>query len=108
MSMVAYNADKDSLLYNCRDRHQDSKTTSMVIIYEGKLVLQQYLDKNVEIAIDYIDRGCILNAHNFLASRPTGMTVKCLTAVTYYYLPYDTLLTLSTLYPDLRAQLNEA
>lgn len=80
----------------------------MVIIYEGKLVLQQYVDQNVELTIDYIGKGSILNAHNFLASRATGMTVKCLTAVTYYYLPYDILLSLSTIYPDLRAQINEA
>lgn len=106
--MVAYNADKDSLLYNARDLAQDSKTTSMIIIYEGKIVLSQFVDKNVEIAIDYVDRGCIMNAHNFLASRATNMSVKCLTAVTYYYLPYDTLLLLSTIYPDLRADLNEA
>ena len=79
----------------------------MVIIYSGKLQITTNIDQN-DFAIDYVDRGCILNAHNFLASRNSGVSIKCITAVTYYYMPYENMLKLSTIYPELKAGLNGA
>lgn len=58
--------------------------------------------------IEYITKGTILNSHNFLSQRPTAVTVKCLTAVTYYYLPFDILLDISRIYPALKTALNTA
>lgn len=107
MSMVAFNADKDSFLYNPNDMNSNKTPTHLTIIYEGKLQITTNIEKT-DLAIDYIGRGCILNAHNFLSSRPLGVSVKCITAVTHYYLPYDIMKQLSSVYPELKAGLNIA
>lgn len=107
MSMVAFNSDKDSFLYDANSSSNARTPTHLVVIYEGKLQITTDIEKT-DIAIDYIGRGCILNAHNFLASRASGVSIKCITAVTYYYLSYDVIKQLALVYPELKTGLNTA
>jgi len=60
----------------------------MAIIFSGRLAITTNLENaNNDVVIEYIEKGAILNAHNCLTEREHFATVKCLTAVTYYYLP---------------------
>jgi len=44
------------------------------------------LEDQQDCVIDYISKGTVLNAHNYLAQREHSFDYKCLTSVTYYYL----------------------
>jgi CRP-like cAMP-binding protein len=88
MTMVAMQADKDSFLYNANDSFGRSMADSLTIIFEGKLVYSVTIDAGTELFIEFIEKGTVLDAHTFLAQQSSSVSVKCLTAVTYYYLPY--------------------
>ena len=77
----------------------------MIIIYEGTLAITAEMDAGNEYVLDYIKKGTILNSHNFLSGRPPQASIKCLTAVTFYYLPLYKLEDISANYPALRATL---
>lgn len=108
MHMVAQQADKDQLLYQANNPFTNRIVDQMIIIYDGQLAIQNELDGHTEMNIEYVGKGTILNSHNFLSQRPTAVTVKCLTSVTYYYLPFDILLEISKIYPALKSSLNNA
>lgn len=91
INMIAQQADKDSLLFNAEDSFKSSESTAITIIYSGKLAITAQIDANTEMIIDYISKGAIISAHNCLSYRQTTVTVKCLTSVTYYYLPIELL-----------------
>ena len=75
----------------------------MIIIYEGTLAITAELDAGQEVVLEYIKKGTILNSHNFLSERPITTNIKCLTSVTYYYLPVSRLQDISANYPALRS-----
>lgn len=106
MTMVAMQNDKDSYLYNADDCFNKRGTDKMIIVYAGKLVYQVRIDDKTEINLDNLEKGSILDAHNFLVGRPAQASVKCLSAVTYYYLTYETMKELSQIYPELKSALN--
>lgn len=41
----------------------------MIIIYSGTLAVTIAIENGQDYVIDYIQKGSILNAHNFLAGR---------------------------------------
>ena len=108
INMIAQQADKDSLLFNAEDSFKSSESTAITIIYSGKLAITAQIDANTEMIIDYISKGAIISAHNCLSYRQTTVTVKCLTSVTYYYLPIELLQKVSQIYPNLMNTLNVA
>ena len=108
INMIAQQADKDSLLFNAEDSFKSSESTAITIIYSGKLAITAQIDANTEMIIDYISKGAIISAHNCLSYRQTTVTVKCLTSVTYYYLPIEVLQKVSFVYPNLMNTLNIA
>ena len=108
INMIAQQADKDSLLFNAEDSFKNSESTAITIIYSGKLAITTQIDANTEMIIDYISKGAIISAHNCLSYRQTTVTVKCLTSVTYYYLPIEVLQKVSHVYPNLMNTLNVA
>lgn len=57
---------------------------------------------------DYVKKGSILNAHNFLAQREPIADVKCMSSVTYYYLTRQKLKDISENYPKLRNAIKKA
>ena len=65
------------------------------------------MDSGQEFVVEYIGKGTVINAHNFLSNRTCMNNVKCLSAVTYYYLPVTKLRDLSVNYPVLREIVNE-
>lgn len=105
MTMVAMLIEKDAYLYNADDCFVKQKTDKLVIIYSGKLVYQVRVDNKTDINLDFIEKGSILDAHNFLVSRPAAVSVKCLTSVVYYYLTYDMIKSLAGIYPELKSAL---
>ena len=108
INMIAQQANKDSLLFNAEDSFKSSESTAITIIYSGKLAITAQIDANTEMIIDYISKGAIISAHNCLSYRQTTVTVKCLTSVTYYYLPIEVLQKVSHVYPNLMNTLNVA
>ena len=64
------------------------------------MAITAQIDANTEMIIDYISKGAIISAHNCLSYRQTTITVKCLTSVTYYYLPIEVLQKVSQVYPQ--------
>ena len=108
INMIAQQANKDSLLFNAEDSFKSSESTAITIIYSGKLAITAQIDANTEMIIDYISKGAIISAHNCLSYRQTTVTVKCLTSVTYYYLPIEVLQKVSHVYPNLMNTLNIA
>ena len=58
----------------------------MILIYEGKLCLYTTVDRKDEFPLAYIEKGAIINAHNFLSGQHSDISIKCLTPVTYFYL----------------------
>lgn len=79
----------------------------MIIIYQGKLAITAQIDKQ-ELVIDYINKGAVMNSHNFLSGRRPQTAAKCLTIVTYYFLPLYKLQAISEGYPELRNALKYA
>ena len=94
----------------CDERILDQREIkeSMIIIYSGTLAVTIAIENGQDYVIDYIQKGSILNAHNFLAGRQPNSSIKCLTAVTYYYLPLGKLEDISVNYPVLRSTLSKA
>lgn len=79
------------MLLNGEDPSKSEETTAIIIIYDGRLAVTSNIDDRTELIIEHISKGTVLNAYNCLANRQSSVTVKCLTAVTYYYLPFDIL-----------------
>jgi len=79
-----------------------------VIIYDGRLVMYSLMDTNTELPLAYVDKGAVINPHNFLSGSRGDVNMKCLTTVTYYYLPYQKLRKLAAVYPTLRTSLQKA
>ena len=81
---------------------------SLIIIYEGTLAITTELDAGQEVVLEIIKKGTVMNAHNFLCGRSPTANTKCLTSVTYYFLPFYTLEAISQNrgYEKLRASLN--
>jgi len=79
-----------------------------MIIFDGKLIMFTEVDKNTEFPLAYIEKGTIINPHNFLSGAPGCVSVKCMTSVTYYYLSYKIMRNLAMIYPTLKAKLYEA
>lgn len=75
------------------------------MVYAGKLVMYTVIDRSTEFPLAYMEKGTIINAHNFLSATTNHVSVKCLTSVTYYYLPYKTILGLSSQHNKLRHNL---
>ena len=106
--MIANFSDKDSHLLNAVDVTKSTETTAIIIIYDGRLAVTSDIDGSTEFLIDYISKGTVLNAYNCLANIKTSVNVKCLTSVTYYYMPFDILHSVALNYPSLMKTLNEA
>lgn len=85
ISMVASNADRGSYLHKAKDTTKEA-TQKMTIIYEGKCAITTKFDSGPETVIEYVSKGTIINAHNFLSDRVSETSTKCLTSVVYYYL----------------------
>ena len=41
----------------------------MIIIYEGELCITTEVDSGQEFVIEYLGKGTVINAHNFLSKR---------------------------------------
>ena len=80
----------------------------MTVIYEGRLAVMTKVDRNTDLVVEYVDKGAILNSRHALTNRKTQMTVKCLSAVTYYYLPIASMFKMAVIYPELQKQLSMA
>ena len=80
----------------------------MTVIYEGRLAVMTKVDRNTDLVVEYVDKGAILNSRHALTNRKTQMTVKCLSAVTYYYLPIASMFKMAVIYPELQKQLSLA
>ena len=85
ISMVANQCDRGNFLHSTtpQSRQYDQM---LIIIFRGNLAITTSFDGGPEMIIEYISKGAIINAHNFLANRSTVYNTKCLTSVTYYYL----------------------
>ena len=80
----------------------------MIIIYDGQLCITTEVDHNgQEFVVEYIGKGTVINAHNFLSNRVQMNNIRCLTAVSYYYLPVNKLRDISFSYPVLSRKINE-
>ena len=101
ISMVASNADRGSYLHTANDQKVES-TQKMSIIYEGKLAITAEFDGGPETVIEYVSKGTIINAHNFLSERVSVTSTKCLTSVSYYFLETQQLEEISQAYKNLR------
>jgi len=66
------------------------------------------IEAQQDVIFDYIKKGSIMNAHNFLAQREPVADVKCMTSVTYYYLTRQKLKDISENYPKLRNAMKKA
>ena len=80
----------------------------MSIIFSGRIMLTTELDAGTEMAVEYLGKGAILKAKNFLATRDHVLTAKCLTSVTFYYLPFEKMAQIAHIYPPLASALNGA
>lgn len=83
--MLAQQADKDELLLDSKNVSMDMKE-QMLIIYEGTLCISMKLEADQELVFDYVSKGTVINAHNYLSKRDPEVDIKCLTSVTYFYL----------------------
>ena len=109
MHMISQQADKDSDLYTASNIFKKTESIEMAIIFSGRLAITTNLENaNNDVVIEYIEKGAILNAHNCLTEREHFATVKCLTAVTYYYLPVQIMAQLCTAYPKMRVAFHAA
>ena len=106
--MVAQQEDRGAMLYDSNTPSAREKKETMIIIYEGTLAITTRIDSGEDVVLDYVKKGTVMNAHNFLAARPETTSTKCLTSVTYYYLPVYKITAISEAYPDLRKALYEA
>ena len=80
----------------------------MIIIYDGQLCITTEVDHNgQEFVVEYIGKGTVINAHNFLSNRVQMNNIRCLTAVSFYYLPVNKLRDISFSYPELSRKINE-
>ena len=103
ISMVANQCDRGNYIHSSTDPQSRQYDQQMIIIFKGNLVITHSFDGGPEMVIEYISKGTIMNAHNFLAARPTAYDTKCLTSVTYYYLSIPQLIDISRAYKVLGA-----
>ena len=108
MLCIAQQSDKDSLLYSSNKLSGKSEIGELVIIFEGQIAVTTQVDGNTELVLDYVGKGTVLNASNFLSLRSSAINYKCLTSVTYYYLPLEVLQGMSHIYQDLVKNLKVA
>ena len=109
MHMIAQTADKDTDLYTASSDFKPTEAGEIAIIFNGRLAITTQIEKEADNAvIEYIAKGAILNAHNSLTKREHFATVKCLTAVTYYYLPVEIISQLCQAYPKMREAFKDA
>lgn len=108
LHMIAMQEDKGSLLYDANDNSQRDKNECLIVIYGGTLAITTKIDSGEEVVIEYAKKGTILNAHNCLTGRPSLTSVKCLTSVTYYFLPVYKIIAISEAYPELRQVFDNA
>lgn len=88
MHMIAFQGDKGSYLHSSEEGLSiRGMNESMLIIYDGALAVTTSLESGQEVVLDYIDKGTVINPHNFLTGQKQAVSMKCLTVVTYYYLP---------------------
>ena len=106
MHLVAAQQDKGLHLIDTA-RQGRFEQESMFIIYDGKLAITTEVDIGHEFVVEYIGKGTIINAHNFLSGRRLLNNIKCLTSVTYYHLSVAKLRDLSINYPNLREVINK-
>jgi CRP-like cAMP-binding protein len=108
LHMIAMPSDRDSTLYKADNKFSKKRIEELIIIFDGKLAITTNVDKDCEITLDYIGKGTILNSHNILSRPYPTATVRCLTHVTYYYLPYEKLHRIAVVYPALMNELIQA
>ena len=83
--MVANQADRGSYLHKTKEPTKEYDQ-QLIIVYQGRLAITAEFDGGPEMVIEYVSKGTIINAHNFLSERPSLTNTKCLTSVSYYYL----------------------
>ena len=67
MHMIAYQGDKGSYLDSADGLDVRGMNESMLIIYEGSLAVTTDLEGGQEVVLDYLEKGTIINPHNFLS-----------------------------------------
>lgn len=55
----------------------------------------------MDIMIECVGKGTIMDAHNFLGQRKHNVTAKCLNKVIYYEISYQSVVKVAKIYPSL-------
>ena len=108
LHMVAEPAESGQVIHSEKNFSRRQATTEMKILYKGTIALMTEVDNQSEITVDYVGKGTIFDAHNFLSQRYHSLTVKCISSCVFYYLPYNKILYIAQLYPQLSIALNKA
>ena len=68
MNLIADQKDKGTMLIDKREESRFQQE-SMIIIYDGQLCITTEVDHEQEFVVEYIGKGTVINAHNFLSNR---------------------------------------
>ena len=80
--------EKGSVLYDMEVANEATQD-EMLIVFDGVIDLYMVLDSGVEIMIEHLSSGSVLNPHNFLAKRRHSVMARCSQSTTFYYIKRD-------------------
>ena len=66
-------------------------TDELVIIFDGGVELFMTMDASLDLSIEILPTGSVLNAHNMLADRKHSINARFTTNTSFYFLKYATL-----------------
>jgi len=69
MHLIANDKEKGKLLIDKNAEETRFQQESMIIIYDGQLCITTEVDQGHEFVVEYIGKGTVINAHNFLSNR---------------------------------------
>ena len=74
----------------------------LVIVYNGMIDIYTIMDDGTEFPLESLPKGSVINAHQFIATRPSPISAKMACNTTYYTLSVDQFARIAREYPRLR------
>jgi len=91
--------EKGVYLRNVQEDPEQQINDELVIIFDGMIELFVTMDSDIELQIELLPTGSVINAHNMLSNRRHVVNARFITNTSFYYLKYSKLVEVAEAYP---------
>lgn len=91
--------EKGAFLRNVQEDLEQQINDDMIIIFDGMVELFITMDSDIELQIELLPTGSVINSHNMLTSRRHIINARFVTNTSFYYLKYAKLVEVALAYP---------